>query len=390
MLAFLNAYTGGMSGGDMWFIEVARRLPEVRWIVVTSAAGARTCAERGLDADYVLTSTETEFRRVVATYVRRTWAAIWRTRHLHPDLVWATSDAPPDVVPALWHRLVGGGSRPWVQRIFHLVPRRRGRMAAWVVQIGCHLLVAAGSDRVVVDSDLLRDELVRRGIGRRRSVVSRPGTAAFPPGGREPESSLHGLYVGRLKPEKGVVELPDIWARVVRRVPGAQLAIAGHGPPGTVAAIQRRIDDMGMQGNVRLLGFVPDAELPPLHRRARAFLFPSHEEGFGMAVLDALSLGLPVVAWRLPALGEHFGDAVATVDEGDIETFAGRVAALITDDDRFARCRDLALGATQWFDWATTATAEHTRVINELVSGTGTRRHRRQAAATTGRRGAPR
>lgn len=376
VLALLNAYTAGMSGGDMWFIEVARRLPEVRWIVVTSAAGARICTDRGLDAEYVLTSTEAEFGRVATTYLRRTWVATWKTRHLCPDVVWATSDAPPDVLPALCHRLMGGRSRPWVQRIFHLVPRRRGRIVAWVVQLGCHLLVAAGSDRVVVDSDLLRQELAHRGIGRQRTFVSRPGAAAFPPGHREPDGSLHGLYVGRLKREKGVLELPDIWARVVQRVPGAQLAIAGHGPPETVTAIGRRIDDVGMQENVRLLGFVPDGELPALHRRARAFLFPSHEEGFGMAVLDALSLGLPVVAWRLPALQEHFGEAVDTVDEGDLEAFARRVAALITDDDLFTSRQDLAVEVTQRFDWNTTAATERAVAIDEMVRRTRRRRPR--------------
>lgn len=384
-LTFLNAYTGGMSGGDIWFIEVARRTPQVKWLVVTSASGVRACTDRGLTADFIVTSGEETFRGVVTTYLRRTATAIWRTRGVSADIIVATSDAPPDVVPAAWHRAVRRQPpTAWVQRVFHLVPRRRGRIPAYVVQLTGHLVIAALCDLIVVDSENLRRQLTKRGVRKHRTIVSKPGIADFPViSSSSPPTQFEAIYVGRLNRSKGVLDLPAIWGEVLTRVPEARLGIAGYGAPTMVAELTRRIVAAGVADHVSLLGFIPDANLRSLHEAARSFVFPSHEEGFGIAVLNAMSLGLPVVAWKLPALEEHFANSIDMVQEGDVGSFADHVCRLLLDDAYLSARKAQARERARRYDWNLTAATEYDLALAPLIAD-GRRRKRLLGDSTSG------
>jgi len=370
VLAFLNSYTEGTSGGDVWFVEVARRLTQFKWIIVTSELGRKYYSGMGLNAEFIITSQETEFRNVVLTYVLRTYRAIRLTSSINAVVVEAASDAPSDVLPALWYRWHRRKSHvTWVQRIFHLVPFRRSRMFAWAVQLVCHVFIAFRADKIVVDNSQLKFALTNRGISQERIIVSRPGfTMKRNLSTASTESSeiitqIDGLYVGRLQQSKGVFDLPEIWQRVVRLNPGAQLTIAGYGPAHVVRRLNERIVSLGLERNVALLGFVSDDALSSLRSRTRVFILPSHEEGFGMAILDAIQAGIPVVAWDLGVFREHFGNGLEVVPEGNIELFALRTAQLLNDSDRHQKLVQLGKQVAAKFDWDFTAQLELEKVF---------------------------
>jgi phosphatidylinositol alpha-1,6-mannosyltransferase len=105
------------------------------------------------------------------------------------------------------------------------------------------------------------------------------------------------LILGRIDASenyKGHRELIEAWPRVRKQVPDAQLLIAGDGS-GRAALEQlarRSAPDTGIQ----FLGFVPDAEIPTLFRRSNVLAMPSRGEGFGLAYIEAMRFGVPVVA----------------------------------------------------------------------------------------------
>lgn len=135
------------------------------------------------------------------------------------------------------------------------------------------------------------------------------------------------LSVATLEPRKNIGSLVD--AFVDLRTQGAlqdhALALVGASGWGT-SSLARRID-AGIPGVVRL-GYVPDALLPALYTGAEAFVFPSHYEGFGIPVAEALACGTPVVCTDLPELREASGNAATYVapDPGSIAQ--GILAAL--------------------------------------------------------------
>ncbi|GAA3266647.1 MSMEG_0565 family glycosyltransferase [Dactylosporangium vinaceum] len=120
------------------------------------------------------------------------------------------------------------------------------------------------------------------------------------------------LSVGGIEPRKGSIDLLDAFAIVRRTRPDLELVIAGGETLFDYreyrAAWQARADALGLAPDV--LGPVAHDELPSLVAGAAAFAFPSTKEGFGLAALEALAAGVPVVVRDLPVLREVFGPAV--------------------------------------------------------------------------------
>jgi glycosyltransferase-like protein len=119
------------------------------------------------------------------------------------------------------------------------------------------------------------------------------------------------LAVGGIEPRKGTIDLLDAYAQVRR--PGLRLVLAGGETLFDYrdyrADFDRRAAELGVEPT--LLGVVDDEELPSLVAAARVMGFVSTKEGFGLAALEALAAGVPVVARDLPVLREVFGATVA-------------------------------------------------------------------------------
>lgn len=106
------------------------------------------------------------------------------------------------------------------------------------------------------------------------------------------------LILGRLDKEpsykKGHRELIECWPEVVRAVPDARLVIAGGGE--ALPMTRELVHQSPASGNIDVLGFVPNEDLPALWRRAHVFAMPSRKEGFGIVYAEAMRHGLPVIA----------------------------------------------------------------------------------------------
>jgi len=124
--------------------------------------------------------------------------------------------------------------------------------------------------------------------------------------------------VCRLTEQKGIAEGLQAFAEVVRRVPGARYVIAGDGP--LRAALEARAKAAGLGDSVRFLGWRDDAA--EVMTAFDVFLMPSRWEGFGLAAIEAMAAGLPVIATRVTALPEIVADGVTgrLVGAGDVAT----------------------------------------------------------------------
>lgn len=155
------------------------------------------------------------------------------------------------------------------------------------------------ADAFVAISAAVRRELEAAGYPADR-IVDLPNGVPVPaspwterPGWRD---APRAAYVGRLAPEKGLRTLVDAWPIVVERHPRATLALFGEGPERT--ALERRIAELGLTRHVHLRGPTDDAAARL--READLFVLPSLEEGMSMALLEAMALGMPLVATSIP------------------------------------------------------------------------------------------
>jgi glycosyltransferase-like protein len=151
------------------------------------------------------------------------------------------------------------------------------------------------------------------------------GTAAAAVAARERWRARFGRYVlavGGIEPRKGSLDLVEAYARLRGERPGVRLVIAGGETLFDYrdyrAAWEARVtelfgDDPGAAPAV--LGPVPEESLPSLVAAAGAFCFPSVLEGFGLAALEALAAGIPLVTRSLPVLREVFSGAARFADD---------------------------------------------------------------------------
>jgi glycosyltransferase-like protein len=130
------------------------------------------------------------------------------------------------------------------------------------------------------------------------------------------ELGRYVLAVGGIEPRKGTADLVEAMALLQPRAPGVALVLAGGDTlfdyRGYRDAVLARAAELGVAPV--LLGPVPHDELPALMAGADVFAFPSTKEGFGLAAMEALAAGVPVVLRDLPVLREVFGAAARFAD----------------------------------------------------------------------------
>lgn len=231
--------------------------------------------------------------------------------------------------------------------------------------------------------------LVQNGVDTRRYRPARDGAersrdrAAAGLDGR-----LTVLGVGGIEPRKGSLTLLEGFARLRELAPGLDplLVLAGGATlfdyRHELDRFRTRLDQLGLGHRVRALGTVTCEELERLYRAADLFAFPSTVEGFGLAALEALASGLPVVASDLDAFHAFLdhGRSALLVPVGDSRALALALARLARDprERDLLRARGLEVAATLTWDQAAAA---HERVYAQLL---GSRGWDRRAVSVTG------
>jgi glycosyltransferase involved in cell wall biosynthesis len=119
--------------------------------------------------------------------------------------------------------------------------------------------------------------------------------------------------------------------------------------------IERLIEEMGLRDSVRITGWVPREELYTLYERARAFVYPSTFEGFGMPVLEALAAGIPVACSNIPPLREVAGDAALFFDPMNEDDIASGIERLMDDASLQERLTTSGRERARAFTWRQSA-----------------------------------
>ncbi len=137
-------------------------------------------------------------------------------------------------------------------------------------------------------------------------------------------------HVSNFRPVKRVVDVVRIFAGV-RRVMPATLVLVGDGPDRDAA--QQEVDRLKLGRDVRFLGKVD--RVSDVLRGSDLFLLPSEQESFGLAALEAMGCGVPVVASRAGGLPEVVGDGESgyLAPVGAVDEFTERVLAVLQDDE---------------------------------------------------------
>ena len=207
--------------------------------------------------------------------------------------------------------------------------------------------------RVLTISDFSKREIVRHyGIEPDKVEVIYFGMTALEPGGTpEPAGTRYVLYVGSLFNRRHIPELIDGFARLARRRPDIRLELVGENrtrPHVDVADLVRR---SGAAERIVARDYAPEAALATLYAWARAFVFLSDYEGFGMTPLEALAAGVPIVVLDKPVSREIYGPAAIFVERPDPALIEAALERALFDEAERTRITSAAASILQRYSW---------------------------------------
>ena len=208
------------------------------------------------------------------------------------------------------------------------------------------------SHRLIAVSEATRADLLSfyRIPAERVTVVHHGVESAFSHLGRS-ETETYLLCVSTLHPHKNVPRLIRAYGRKKRDF---RLILAGMRGFHT-RAIEALIAEMGLQDAVQVTGWVSRDDLYELYARARAFIYPSTFEGFGMPVLEALAAGIPTACSDIPPLREVAGDATLFFDPLDEDAIAAAIERVMIDHSLRERLAQAGPERARPFTWKRSA-----------------------------------
>lgn len=172
----------------------------------------------------------------------------------------------------------------------------------------------------------------------------------FPPSDIKRENIA--IAVGRLAPEKGFLRLLDIWA-IVQKQLGEEYKLYIIGDGVERQKIESKIQELGIQPSVKLLGLLPNKDTLTLMWKAKIYCMTSFTESFGMVLLEALYNGVPQIAYDVRVGPRNLIQDEVTgflIPDGDKETFASKMVQLFTDSEEWRNMSAFSMKRAFLFD----------------------------------------
>jgi glycosyltransferase involved in cell wall biosynthesis len=162
------------------------------------------------------------------------------------------------------------------------------------------------------------------------------------------------LCVSTIEPRKNLPLLLEAYTALRSRCPDVGLVIAG-GKGWLYESFFEHLRSLGLENQITLTGYVPEADLPGLINCAEVFAYPSKFEGFGLPPLEAMACGVPVVCSNASSLPEVVGDAGILLPPDDVRGWGEALTRVITNPTLHADLRARGLARAGQFSWETAA-----------------------------------
>ncbi|MCZ6787467.1 MAG: glycosyltransferase family 1 protein [Planctomycetota bacterium] len=213
-------------------------------------------------------------------------------------------------------------------------------------------LTALRAARVLTVSEFSKREITERlGIGRDKIDVIYEGVPDLAVDRTQQSSTQTILYVGSLFNRRHIPELIEGFARLARKRPDVRLEIVGDNRTAPHVDIDRLAGATGAGDRIARRAYLPDEQLAALYGRARAFVFLSEYEGFGLTPLEALGAGIPIVVLDTPVAREVYGAAALYVERPEPALIEAALERVLVDETERARILATARDTLARYSW---------------------------------------
>lgn len=367
----------GKSGGTVRLIEILKRLNianRAKIVFVCTPFMKEYFENAGISADYRIVNSNSTFKNLFSLGIK---SVILISRFLFSSepkkiasldektVIYSSSDLFWEVIPAYYLKLKNKNIK-WIQVIHHTYPDWKKRAGNKLINFfGFYLqrfslwLIKKKSDKIIVLNYLVRDSIVQMGFPPNKIYLSYNGiNFDYIDKIEKAQSVYEGVFLGRLSPSKGISDLIEIWKNVCLDFSTAKLAIIGGSDKKAKLDLIENIKANELDKNIDFLGYLEDHKAFAILKSAKVFLFPSHEEGWGIAIAEAMACGLPVVSWNLPVYKSVFKNYTIQIEENNIKKISGEIVKLLKSDNMRAKIAKRGKEFVKKYSWDSVAKRE--------------------------------
>lgn len=364
----MSTYGRGLSGGDRIWIELSKRIgKKFPTFIYLWEEGLSIAKREGLqEVNFILWSSRLWFNfGFFINYFARILIGISKALVLKLDnnsntILYSASEFWQDSLPsfilklrfpditwiAAWYQTAPNPLRGYSEKE-NTIRYSFSAFLYWFVQFPVKPLINKFADLIIVNNDSEKKEFPE--MTKKNKVLVMLGAVdldkinIYKSKHQKIDKNYDGVFQGRFHPQKGVVELIDIWKIVVSSRPNAILAMIGDGP--LMESVKLKIKEEKLENNVKLFGYVFDGEEKyRIFSQSKVVVHPSLYDSGGMASAEAMAFGLPVVAFNLTAYKSYYPKGMIKSEAGNLYDFARQVLLLLDDSKRRTKIGREALG----------------------------------------------
>ena len=355
----MSTYGHGFSGGDRIFIAVFRRIGKVYPVsVYLWEEGLTICRREKLEGvKYVLWSAKfwPKFGFFI-NYFARIFLALYHSLNLKlvnsPDtVIYSASEFWQDSFPAVilkirypkivwvtaWYQTAPNPFKGFTEGARESIYRLKA-LLYWIVQFISKPLVQKFANKVVVNNEDEKKQFSE--FNKENRVIVLLGAVDLEKIrkydrqlAKNQRSVYAAVFQGRFHPQKGVIELIEIWKKVVDEIPNAKLVMIGDGT--LMENVKLKIKSLRLENNIKLFGYVFDGPKKyKIFLQSNIVVHPAFYDSGGMASAEAMAFGLPCVGFNLKAYQSYYPKGMIKVPIGNLDLFAKAIIYLLKDDKR--------------------------------------------------------
>jgi glycosyltransferase involved in cell wall biosynthesis len=364
-----------LSGGDQLFLDIGPRLPRDIQIIIIAPQVAHEhiikIKQKNITCIYIKKNIF-DFKdnpiAIFLSYVIRSWQVYRVLRKEKIQKIYSCSDiAYADIWPAYFIRRANPNIK-WLTRIYHVLLPPENRQGNYIVNVIAFRLqrlsfwmMKRQSTTVFALNQKLYKEVKLLGFQKRNLSVLGAGIDydLISKHKINKKYPYDVVALGRIAPIKGVFDTVKIWKKVHDANPELQLAWIGKGGDSYHKKLVQQLKVNDLTDSFHLLGFVDKEKAYDVLKSAKVFICPDHENGWGLAVCEAMSSGLPVVSYDLDIFGGVYKKGYKSVKLFDTNAFARELSSLLKNTEiRKSISKDASLQAKEF---------DHKQIIDTLT-----------------------
>lgn len=367
-LIALSPTGNGISGGDRVFIELARQWSQSLPVTIYTASEGVVMAKRfNLSGDFLdiinigkKRPSENFFHKYFYKIYLGIKLSLSFTINNQPStVIYSSSEFWMDSLPCFILKL-RFPNITWVASWYQTAPNpltgytqgkrsntyKIGASLYWITQLPIKPIIDRFANFVIVTNDTEKKQFLR--LSRKNRVLVMYGGVDIGEINKY-RKKYHNLpkeydavFQGRFHPQKGVVELIEIWKKVVKKNPFAKLVMIGDGP--LMKRVKCKVQSAKLKNNVLMTGYLFDGEEKyRIFSQSKIVVHPAFYDSGGMSAGEAMAFGLPCVGFDLKAYKSYYPKGMIKIKVGDLDAFAVSICRLLEDNDYRSRVGDEAL-----------------------------------------------